>query len=89
MGMGEPMLNLCQRDQAATILSEPCGMAIAGKYHHDFDSRNRAPAFAATRPSVNRFRLVCIAGIGRCECSTPLMRIEGSYPRDSFIDCAP
>ena len=31
MGMGEPMLNYDRVIQAARILSEPCGMAIAGK----------------------------------------------------------
>ena len=31
MGMGEPLLNYDAVIQAARILSEPCGMAIAGK----------------------------------------------------------
>ena len=85
MGMGEPMLNYANVMQAAQILSESCGMAIAAKAI-TISTVGIVPGirrFTAERP---RFRLVVSLTSADPEVRRGLMPIEKSYPTPQLIE---
>ena len=83
MGMGEPMLNYANVIQAATILSEPCGMAIAGKAI-TISTVGIVPGIRRYTAERHRFRLVVSLVSADPDVRRRLMPIEESYSRDSL-----
>jgi len=85
MGMGEPMLNYERVIQAARVLSEPCGMAIAGKAI-TISTVGIVPGirrFTAERPS---FRLVVSLSSADPLQRLSLMPVEKAYPLTELMD---
>ncbi len=79
MGMGEPMLNYANVIQAATILSESCGMAIAGKAI-TISTVGIVPGIRRYTAERHRFRLVVSLVSADPEVRRRLMPVEQSYP---------
>ena len=85
MGMGEPMLNYDNVMQAATILSEPCGMAIAGKAI-TISTVGIVPGIRRYTAERHRFRLVVSLTSADPEVRRSLMPVEKSYPTPQLIE---
>jgi 23S rRNA (adenine2503-C2)-methyltransferase len=85
MGMGEPMLNYANVIQAATILSESCGMAIAGKAI-TISTVGIVPGIRRYTTERHRFRLVVSLVSADPQVRRRLMPIEESYPSRQLID---
>ena len=85
MGMGEPMLNYANVIQAATILSESCGMAIAGK-NITISTVGIVPGIRRFTAERHRFRLVVSLVSADPKVRRRLMPIEESYPTPQLID---
>jgi len=84
MGMGEPLLNYEATMQAARILSEPCGMAIAGKAI-TISTVGIVPGirrFTAEQPS---FRLVVSLTSANPATRRALMPVEAQYPTSELV----
>lgn len=85
MGMGEPMLNLDAVLCAARILSEPCGLAIAGK--------SVTICTAGIIPGIRRlaaervpYRLVVSLNHADPERRRSLMPVEAAHPTAELVD---
>lgn len=85
MGMGEPMLNLDAVLRAARILSEPCGLAIAGK--------SITVCTAGIVPGIRRlaagrfpYRLVVSLNHADPARRRVLMPVEAAHPTAALID---
>ena len=85
MGMGEPMLNYTNVIQAATILSESCGMAIAGKAI-TISTVGIVPGILRYTAERHRFRLVVSLVSADPDVRRRLMPVEQSYPARQLID---
>ncbi|MGA2258168.1 MAG: radical SAM protein, partial [Thermoguttaceae bacterium] len=85
MGMGEPMLNYANVMQAATILSESCGMAIAGKAI-TISTVGIVPGIRLYTAQRRRFRLVVSLVSANPEVRRSLMPIENSHPTSQLIE---
>ncbi|MEI8376233.1 MAG: radical SAM protein [Planctomycetota bacterium] len=85
MGMGEPMLNYAHVIQAATILSESCGMAIAGKAI-TISTVGIVPGIRRFTAERHRFRLVVSLISADPEVRRGLMPIENSYPTPQLME---
>jgi 23S rRNA (adenine2503-C2)-methyltransferase len=85
MGMGEPMLNYANVIQAATILSESCGMAIAGKAI-TISTVGIVPGIRRYTAERHRFRLVVSLVSADPDVRRRLMPVEKSYPSRQLID---
>ena len=85
MGMGEPMLNYANVIQAATILSEPCGMGIAGKAI-TISTAGIVPGIRRYTAERRRFRLVVSLVSADPNVRRRLMPVEESYPARQIMD---
>jgi 23S rRNA (adenine2503-C2)-methyltransferase len=85
MGMGEPMLNYDNVIQAAKILSESCGMAIAGKAI-TISTVGIVPAIRRYTAEGHRFRLVVSLTSADRETRRRLMPIERAYPTPQLME---
>ncbi len=85
MGMGEPMLNYANVLQAATILSEPCGMAIAAKAI-TISTVGIVPGIRRLAAQRHRFRLVVSLVSADAEVRGRLMPVERAYPTPELIE---
>jgi 23S rRNA (adenine2503-C2)-methyltransferase len=85
MGMGEPMLNYANVIQAAKILSESCGMAIAGKAI-TISTVGIVPGIRRFTAERHRFRLVVSLVSADADVRRRLMPIEKSYPTPQLIE---
>jgi len=85
MGMGEPMLNYANVIQAATILSESCGMAIAGKAL-TISTVGIVPGIRRFTAEGHRFRLVVSLISADPAVRRELMPIEKSYPTSQLME---
>jgi 23S rRNA (adenine2503-C2)-methyltransferase len=85
MGMGEPMLNYRNVMQAAKILSESCGMAIAGKAI-TISTVGIVPAIRRFTAQRQRFRLVVSLTSADPQVRRSLMPIENSYPTPQLME---
>ncbi|MHB8972449.1 MAG: radical SAM protein [Pirellulaceae bacterium] len=79
MGMGEPLLNYDAVIQAARILSEPCGMAIAGKAI-TISTVGIVPAIRRYTAERHPFRLVVSLTTADPQLRRALMPVEKMYP---------
>lgn len=85
MGMGEPMLNYDRVMQAASILREPCGIAI--------DARNITISTVGVVPGIRRFtrekqpyRLVVSLTSANSEKRKSLLPVENTHPLEELMD---
>jgi 23S rRNA (adenine2503-C2)-methyltransferase len=85
MGMGEPMLNYVNVIQAATILSDSCGMAIAGKAI-TISTVGIVPGIRRYTAERHRFRLVVSLVSADPNIRRRLMPAEAMYPTRQLID---
>ena len=85
MGMGEPMLNYVNVMQAATILSESCGMAIAGKAI-TISTVGIVPGIRRFTAQRQRFRLVVSLTSADAEVRRSLMPIEETYTTPQLME---
>ncbi len=85
MGMGEPMLNYDNVIQAATILSESCGMAIAGKAI-TISTVGIVPGIRRYTAQRHRFRLVVSLTSADPQVRRGLMPIENSHPTPQLVE---
>ncbi len=85
MGMGEPMLNYANVMQAATILSESCGMAISGKAI-TISTVGIVPGIRRFTAQRQRYRLVVSLTSADAEVRRRLMPIEESYPTAQLME---
>ncbi len=85
MGMGEPMLNYANVMQAATILSESCGMAIAAKAI-TISTVGIVPGIRRFTAQRCRFRLVVSLISADPEVRRSLMPVENTYSTPQLID---
>jgi len=85
MGMGEPMLNYANAIQAANILSEPCGMAIAGKAI-TISTVGIVPGIRRYTAERHRFRLVVSLTSADAEVRRGLMPVEQSNPTPQLME---
>ena len=85
MGMGEPMLNYANVMQAATILSESCGMAIAGKAI-TISTVGIVPGIRRFTAERHRFRLVVSLTSADASVRGSLMPVEKSYPTPQLME---
>ena len=85
MGMGEPMLNYANVMQAATILSESCGMAIAAKAI-TISTVGIVPGIRRFTAQRRRFRLVVSLISADPEVRRSLMPVENTYSTPQLID---
>ena len=79
MGMGEPMLNYDAVIQAARILAEPCGMAIAGKAI-TISTVGIVPGIRRFTAERHPFRLVVSLTTADPQLRRELMPVEKAYP---------
>ncbi len=79
MGMGEPLLNYDAVIQAARILAEPCGMAIAGKAI-TISTVGIVPAIRRYTAERHPFRLVVSLTTADPQLRRELMPVEKTYP---------
>ena len=84
MGMGEPMLNYDKVIQAATILREPCGLAI--------DARNSTISTVGVVPGIRRFtrekqpyRLVVSLTSANSEKRKSLLPVENTHSLEELM----
>jgi 23S rRNA (adenine2503-C2)-methyltransferase len=85
MGMGEPMLNYDNVIQAAKILSESCGMAIAGKAI-TISTVGIVPGIRRYTAQRHRFRLVVSLISADADVRRSLMPVERSHPTSQLIE---
>jgi len=85
MGMGEPMLNYVNVIQAATILSESCGMGIAGKAI-TISTVGIVPGIHRYTAERHRFRLVVSLVSADPQVRRRLMPVEESHPTPELMD---
>ncbi|MGA2034018.1 MAG: radical SAM protein [Thermoguttaceae bacterium] len=85
MGMGEPMLNYDRVISAAQILSEPCGLAIAGKAI-TISTAGVVPAIRRFTAQRQRYRLVVSLNAAEANQRRQLMPIEKTYPLAELMD---
>ena len=85
MGMGEPMLNYANVIQAANILSDSCGMAIAGKAI-TISTVGIVPGIRRFTAERHRFKLVVSLTSANPELRRQLMPIEKSYPTPQLFE---
>lgn len=79
MGMGEPLLNYDAVIQAARILSEPCGPAIAAKAI-TISTAGIVPGIRRLTAEGHPYRLVVSLSSANPERRAELMPVEHSYP---------
>jgi 23S rRNA (adenine2503-C2)-methyltransferase len=79
MGMGEPLLNYNEVIRAARILSEPCGMAIAGKAI-TLSTAGIAPAIRRFTQEHHPFRLVTSLTSADPQRRRELMPVDALHP---------
>jgi 23S rRNA (adenine2503-C2)-methyltransferase len=84
MGMGEPMLNYDRVMRAAHILSEPCGMAIAGKAI-TISTAGIVPGIRRFTAERQTFRLVVSLTSADPERRGELMPIERAHPTAELV----
>ena len=84
MGMGEPMLNYDDVIQAARILSEPCGMAIAGKAI-TISTAGIVPGIRRFTAERHPYRLVVSLNTADPASVARLMPVEGAYPTPELM----
>jgi 23S rRNA (adenine2503-C2)-methyltransferase len=84
MGMGEPMLNYDAAIQAARILSEPCGMAIAGKAI-TISTAGIVPGIRRFTAERLTYRLVVSLNAADPIQRRALMPVENAYPTPELI----
>lgn len=84
MGMGEPMLNYDCVMRAARILSEPCGLAIAGKAI-TISTAGIVPGIRRFTAQRHPFRLVVSLTSADPAQRRQLMPVEGTYPLSEVI----
>jgi 23S rRNA (adenine2503-C2)-methyltransferase len=85
MGMGEPMLNYDAVMQAARILSEPCGLAIAGKAI-SISTVGIIPGIRRFTAERRPYRLVVSLTSADPNQRRTLLPIEVAYPTPDLID---
>jgi 23S rRNA (adenine2503-C2)-methyltransferase len=85
MGMGEPMLNYANVMQAAHILSESCGMAIAAKAI-TISTVGIVPGIRRFTAERQRFRIVVSLTSADPQIRRSLMPIENSYPTPQLLE---
>jgi 23S rRNA (adenine2503-C2)-methyltransferase len=85
MGMGEPMLNYDHAIQAARILSEPCGMAIAGKAI-TISTVGIVPGIRRFTAERHRYRLVVSLSSADPAQRRLLMPVEKAYPTAELVE---
>ena len=85
MGMGEPMLNYANVIQAAKILSESCGMAIAAKAI-TISTVGIVPGIRRFTAEGHRYRLVVSLTTADPALRRELMPIEKSYPTPQLFE---
>jgi 23S rRNA (adenine2503-C2)-methyltransferase len=85
MGMGEPMLNYANVMHAATILSESCGMAIAGKAI-TISTVGIVPGIRLYTAQRRRFRLVVSLVSADPEVRRRLMPVENSCSTPQLME---
>jgi len=85
MGMGEPMLNYDAVMQAARILSEPCGLAIAGKAI-SISTVGIIPGIRRFTAERRPYRLVISLTSADPNQRRTLLPIEAAYPTPNLID---
>lgn len=85
MGMGEPMLNYDNAIQAAAILADPCGMAIAAKAI-TISTVGIVPGIRRYAAERRRFRLVVSLVSADPDVRLRLMPVERSYPTPQLVD---
>jgi len=85
MGMGEPMLNYDQVIQAARLLSEPCGAAIAGKAI-TISTVGIVPAIRRFTAEGHNYRLVFSLTSADPEQRRELLPVEKAYPTPELLD---
>jgi 23S rRNA (adenine2503-C2)-methyltransferase len=84
MGMGEPMLNYDAVIQAARILSESCGMAIAGKAI-TISTVGVVPGIRRFTAEKHTFKLVVSLNLADPQRRGELMPVERAYPTPDLI----
>jgi 23S rRNA (adenine2503-C2)-methyltransferase len=85
MGMGEPLLNYDHVIQAAAILRESCGAAIAGKAI-TISTVGIVPAIRRFTAERHPYRLVVSLTTARPELRRQLLPVERAYPTDELLD---
>jgi 23S rRNA (adenine2503-C2)-methyltransferase len=85
MGMGEPMLNYANVMQAATILSESCGLAIAAKAI-TISTVGIVPGIRLYTAQRRRFRLVVSLISADPEVRRRLMPVENACPTSQLME---
>lgn len=85
MGMGEPLLNYANVMQAATILSESCGMAIAAKAI-TISTVGIVPGIRLYTAQRRRFRLVVSLISADPEVRRRLMPVENACPTPQLME---
>jgi 23S rRNA (adenine2503-C2)-methyltransferase len=85
MGMGEPLLNYDRVIQAARILSEPCGVAIAGKAI-TISTVGIVPGIRRFTAERQPYRLVVSLVSADPEQRRALMPVEGIYPTGELVE---
>jgi 23S rRNA (adenine2503-C2)-methyltransferase len=85
MGMGEPMLNYDAVIRAASILSEPCGMAIGAKAI-TISTAGITPGIRRFTCEGYNFRLVVSLNAASSELRSELMPIENKYPLPELLE---
>jgi 23S rRNA (adenine2503-C2)-methyltransferase len=85
MGMGEPMLNYEAVVQAASILSEPCGMAIAAKAI-TVSTVGIVPGIRRFTAEQRPYRLVVSLTSADPVLRRRLMPVERAHPTEELLD---
>ena len=85
MGMGEPMLNYDAVIRSAHILSESCGMAIAGKAI-TISTVGIVPGIRRFTRERQRFKLVVSLNSADPAVRGELMPVERTYPTPELLD---
>jgi 23S rRNA (adenine2503-C2)-methyltransferase len=84
MGMGEPLLNYEAVMQAARIMSEPCGLAIAGKAI-TISTVGIVPALRRFTAERHSYRLVISLTSADPDQRRALMPVEQAYPTSELM----
>ena len=84
MGMGEPLLNY-ERDSGGQILSESCGMAIAGKAI-TISTAGIVPGIRRFTARRRRFRLVVSLNSADAAVRRSLMPVESAHPTPELME---
>jgi 23S rRNA (adenine2503-C2)-methyltransferase len=85
MGMGEPLLNYDRVMQAADVLRQSCGMAIAGKAI-SISTVGIVPAIRRFTREGRPYRLVVSLTTADAALRRRLMPVEKAYPSNELID---